>query len=108
MYHVAEALVRFDYELLDEEDPFEVDAQLAHLYKHSGLGPEDAYEVWADNPRFYPATYLPAHWMLIGEVPGNQVLAVPLCPGNTPEKCRPIGVYSAPAWLDRQYRQDTW
>lgn len=37
---------RFDFELLDAEDPFEVDRQIAHLFKHAALGLEDAYEVW--------------------------------------------------------------
>jgi hypothetical protein len=109
MYHVTlnPSQSRFDYELLDSEDPFEVDRQIAHLFKHASLGLEDAYEVWDDNPRFYPAQYAPAHWLLTGEVPGNQVLTVPLCPGKVSSKCRPIGVYPAPMRLDRQYRQDT-
>jgi hypothetical protein len=109
MYHVADdqPLVRFDYGLLDDEDPFEVDTQLIHLYKHEGLGLEDAYEVLEDTPLFYPAAYQPAHWLLTGEVPGGDILAIPLCPGQTPQKARPIGVYPAPGWLDRQYRQDT-
>jgi hypothetical protein len=110
MYHVtwnpAQA-ARFDYELLDDEYPFEVDRQIAHLFKHATLGLEDAYEVWDGNPRSYPAEYAPAHWLLTGEVPGDQVLTVPLCPGKIPQKCRPIGVYPAPRQLDRQYRQDT-
>ena len=58
-------------------------------------------------PALLPAQYAPAHWLLTGEVPGNQVLTVPLCPGKVPSKCRPIGVYPAPLRLDRQYRQDT-
>ncbi|HLK01485.1 MAG TPA: hypothetical protein VKU39_16485 [Streptosporangiaceae bacterium] len=97
----------FDYELLNAEDPFEVDTQIAHLFKHDGLGLQDAYDVWDDTPLFYPAVYRPAHWLLTGEVPGNQVLTVPLCPGRVPSKARPIGVYQAPGWLDRQYRDDT-
>jgi hypothetical protein len=28
---------RFDPDLLDEEDPFEIDAQAAHLFKHPQL-----------------------------------------------------------------------
>jgi hypothetical protein len=97
---------RFDVELLDGEDPFEVDRQLAHLFKHGGLGLDDAYDVWDDDPGFYPARYEPAHWLLTGEVPGGDILTVPLCPGKTPDKARPIGVYFAPGWLDRQYRLD--
>jgi hypothetical protein len=31
----------FDLDLLDEEDPFEIDAQAAHLFKHPRLGIED-------------------------------------------------------------------
>jgi hypothetical protein len=98
---------RFDYGELDPDDPFEVDDQIAHLYKHEKLGLEDAFEVLDDDPRFYPATYKPAHWLLTGEVPGGDILAVPLCPGSTLQKARPIGVYPAPRWLDRQYRMDT-
>ncbi|MCV7198653.1 hypothetical protein [Mycobacterium angelicum] len=29
---------RFDLDLLDEDDPFEIDAQAAHLFKHPRLG----------------------------------------------------------------------
>lgn len=110
MYHVPSLATQeepFDYELLDETDPFEIDRQRVHLYKHPGLGIMDAYEVWDDNPLFYRALKPPAHWLLTGEVPGGDVVTVPLCPGRTPAKCRPIGVYFAPGWLDRLYREDT-
>jgi hypothetical protein len=115
MYHVpaeqpsgrsSDSMHRFDYELLDDEDPFEIDIQLAHLFKHEKLGVADARDVWDDDPRFYPARYPPAHWLLTGEVPGGDILTVPLCPGKTPDKARPIGVYPAPRWLDMQYKQD--
>jgi hypothetical protein len=46
---------RFDPGLLDEEDPFEVDAQAAHLFKHPHLGIDDIDDVWASGPLFYPA-----------------------------------------------------
>lgn len=98
---------RFDYKNLDPDDPFEVDDQIAHLYKHDNLGLEDALEILDDTPLFYAALYKPAHWLLTGEVPGGDILTVPLCPGKRPRKARPIGVYEAPGWLDRQYRQDT-
>jgi hypothetical protein len=41
---------RFDPGLLDEEDPFEVDAQAAHLFKHPHLGIDDIDDVWASDP----------------------------------------------------------
>jgi hypothetical protein len=31
-------------DLLDEEDPFEIDEQAAHLFKHAPYGIEDVYE----------------------------------------------------------------
>ncbi len=55
--HVADEL--FDLDLLDEEDPFEIDAQAAHLFKHPRLGIEDIREVWASDPMFYPANHPP-------------------------------------------------
>ncbi|MDY7100339.1 MAG: hypothetical protein S0880_04050 [Actinomycetota bacterium] len=59
----------FDLEALDEEDPFEVDHQAAHLFKHPALGIEDVLEVWQSDPIFYPAKP-PAHWLMVGEVSG--------------------------------------
>ena len=32
---------RFNPDLLDEQDPFEIDAQAAHLFKHPYLGIDD-------------------------------------------------------------------
>ena len=86
-WHVADEL--FDLDLLDEEDPFEIDAQAAHLFKHPRLGIEDIREVWASDPMFYPAKP-PAHWLMVAEVDGT-VLMVPLAPardGNL-KRCRP-------------------
>jgi hypothetical protein len=36
---------RFDLDALDD-DPFEIDAQAAHLFKHPNLGLHDSYDVW--------------------------------------------------------------
>ena len=47
---------RFDVEALDEADPFEVDDQLIHLYKHQGMDLCDVYEVWMDNRFSIPVT----------------------------------------------------
>ena len=44
----------FDLELLDDDDPFEIDEQAAHLFKHPALGVEDVLEVWQSDPLFYP------------------------------------------------------
>ncbi|HEX6337373.1 MAG TPA: hypothetical protein VFZ85_10495 [Jiangellaceae bacterium] len=38
-----------DPDLLDEEDPFEIDSQVAHLFKHPPSGIEDIDDVWASD-----------------------------------------------------------
>jgi hypothetical protein len=69
---------RFDLDLLDDVDPFEIDDQAAHLFKHEDLGIDDIYEVWESAPLFYPAVP-PAHWLMVAEIAGR-VLVVPLAP----------------------------
>jgi len=95
-----------DIDLLDEDDPFEVDRQAAHLFKHPHLGIDDVYDVWRSDPFFYPAKP-PAHWLMVAEIEGR-VLVVPLAPpdaGDT-SKCRPIGCYVAAEQLAARYRED--
>ena len=96
----------FDLDLLDDADPFEIDDQAAHLFKHAPLGIDDIYDVWTSDPLFYPATP-PAHWLMVADVSG-QVLVVPLAPSDNsdPHKCRPIGCYLASKVLADQYRSD--
>lgn len=96
----------FDLDLLDDVDPFEVDGQAAHLFKHDGLGVEDVYEVWQSDPLFYPAKP-PAHWLMVAQVSGR-VLVVPLAPPRSgdPSACRPIGCYEAAQHLVARYRED--
>lgn len=96
---------RFDLDLLDE-DPFEVDAQAAHLFKHPHLGLHDVYDVWTNDPLFYPAKP-PAHWLMCAEVAGR-VLVIPLAPARDGDlhRCRPIGCYEAAPGLADQYRRD--
>jgi hypothetical protein len=91
----------FDPDLLDEEDPFELDTQAAHLFKHPHLDVQDGRR-----PLFYPAKP-PAHWLMCAEVAG-QVLVVPLAPARSgdPRRCRPIGCYEAAHNLANQYRRD--
>ncbi|MDA8070675.1 MAG: hypothetical protein M0Z82_03545 [Actinomycetota bacterium] len=95
-----------DLDLLDDDDPFEIDKQATHLFKHAALGVDDIYEVWCSDPLFYPAKP-PAHWLMVSKVAGR-VLVVPLAPpvsGDT-TKCRPIGCYDAAESLARRYRED--
>jgi hypothetical protein len=96
----------FDIDLLDEDDPFEIGRQAAHLFKHSGLGLDDVHDVWRSDPLFYPAKP-PAHWLMIAEL-GGRVLVVPLAPPDSgdPMKCRPIGCYEAADQLAKRYRED--
>lgn len=96
----------FDLDALDDDDPFEVDDQAAHLFKHPALGLDDVVEVWQSDPIFYPAKS-PAHWLMVGEVSGT-VLVVPLAPPNTGDlrRCRPIGCYVAATFLADRYLED--
>jgi len=97
---------RFELEALDDDEPFEIDDQAAHLFKHAPLGVDDVRDVWASDPLFYPATP-PAHWLMVAEVAG-QVLVVPLAPPDSGDlaRCRPIGCYVAAKHLADQYRED--
>jgi hypothetical protein len=97
----------FDLDLLSNADPFEIDTQSAHLFKHPNRGIDDIREVWASDPLFYPATP-PAHWLMVAEVAGGTVLMVPLAPSRDgdPTRCRPIGCYPASEHLADQYRRD--
>ena len=99
----------FDVDALDEDWPFEVDQQAAHLFKHPKLGLDDVADVadvWASDPLFYPAKP-PAPWLMVAET-GGRVLTVPLAPSRSgdPRRCRPIGCYLASDHLARRYRED--
>ncbi len=64
---------RFDIELLDDEDPFEIDSQRPHLAKHPMMDPDDVREVWASDPLFYEAR--PdgeADWLMVCTGPGGR------------------------------------
>lgn len=95
-----------DLDLLDDDDPFEIDDQAAHLFKHAALGIDDIIEVWQSDPVFYPAK-APADWLMVADVSGR-VLVVPLArpDSNDPTKCRPIGCYEAAEHLARRYEED--
>jgi hypothetical protein len=88
------------------DDPFEVDSQAAHLFKHPHLGLHDVVDVWENAPTFYPAKP-PAHWLMVAEVEGR-VLIVPIAPARDKDshRCRPIGCYEAASGLASTYRRD--
>ena len=95
-----------DLDLLDDQNPFEIDAQAAHLFKHPHLGLDDVYDVWVNDPLFYPAKPS-ALYLMVAEVAGT-VLIVPIAPSRSgdPSKCRPIGCYEASSGLAATYRRD--
>jgi hypothetical protein len=103
---VDEAVERLDLDCLDDDDPFEIDQQRAHLAKHSGLDDRVVYDIWENEPLFYPAVQ-PADWLMVADV-GGRVLVVPIAKPDSgqPEKCRPIGCYEAGRRLADQYRAD--
>lgn len=95
----------FDLDAIDAGDPFEIDTQEAHLFKHDGRSIDDIYELWDNEPLFYPAVP-PAHWLMVGEIAGV-VLVVPLAPSTVTEtSCRPIGCYVASKHLADRYLED--
>jgi hypothetical protein len=97
---------RFDLDQLDDTNPFEIDRQAAHLFKHEPFGIDDIYEIWNSDPLFYPATP-PAHWLMLAAIAG-EVVMVPLAPSDhgDPSKCRPIGCYVAAKHLADKYKED--
>ena len=96
----------FDPDQLDEVDPFEIDRQAAHLFKHAPLGIPDIYEAFRSDPIFYPAKP-PADWLMVAEIAG-EVVVVPLAKPDSGNilKCRPIGCYPASKHLADRFRKD--
>lgn len=104
---------RLDPDLLDPENPFEIDdGNRPHLFKHLPeddhgrpvlVGPEDILDAYIyGDPRFYTASeFGAADWLMIGMVPGL-VICVPIAPPNSGDAwfCRPIGIYK-PSVEDR-------
>lgn len=95
-----------DLDLLDEHDPFEIDAQAAHLFKLPLLGLDDVYDVWLIDPLFYPAKP-PAHYLMVPrwQARSGSCRSPPSRSGD-PSRCRPIGCYEATSGLAATYRRD--
>lgn len=101
---------RFDPELLDPGDPFEIDdANRPHLAKHSPHTDTDLLDAWADPNLLFAeaAADGPADWILIAVLPGGAVIQVPLAPPRSRDwwKCRPIGIYPANQTEQRLYEE---
>jgi hypothetical protein len=98
---------RFDPNLLDLEDPFEIDdANRPHLYSHANFSEDDILDVWSSDWRFFPAGEDgDADWFIVARVPGRLCLCVPVAPPRSGDhrRCRPIGVYRASVNLERMY-----
>jgi hypothetical protein len=98
---------RLDPDMLDADDPFELDqGNRPHLCKH-GFTEEDLYDVWLGERIFFPAQANgEADVLLVAEVPGGDVLCVPLAPPRSEDyrKCRPIGLYRPKMDLVNDYR----
>lgn len=111
---------RFDLDLLDPDDPFEVDAiNRPHLYKHTFVRPDGRYVrielpdvldlyVWG-GALYFPADPAEgdAEWLLVGEIEGV-IITVPLARpwSGDPTRCRPIGLYEAAASEQDRYRHE--
>lgn len=98
MFYVSR--LRFDPELLDPDDPFEIDANnRPHLAKHSPHSDADLVDAWSDPNLLFAeaAADGPADWILIATLPGGALIQVPLAPPHRGDwrHCRPIGIYPA-------------
>lgn len=108
MYHVSQR-VRLDLDLLDDDDPFEIDDDnRPHLFKHSHYGEDDLLDMWIADPLFFPAKVGgEADWLMVAEVPGEPPLVVPMAASRSgdPRKIRPIGIYTATGQTLTDYMQ---
>lgn len=100
--------VRFDPELLDEDDPFEIDQENApHLAKHSPYTVEDVGDAWSDEAAVFieAAVDGPADWLLVARLSGGDIVEIPLAPARSSgwRNCRPIGIYRAGTAATRCY-----
>jgi hypothetical protein len=103
---------RFDPELLDPDDPFEIDdGNRPHLAKHSPHTDADLMDAWNDPNLLFAeaAADGPADWMLIAALPGGDVIQVPLAPPQSGSwrRCRPIGIYPANRTQRRLYEEQS-
>lgn len=103
--------IRFDPELLDEHDPFEIDDDNGpHLAKHASYTSDDVIDAWRDPHRLLVAATAdgPADWLLVARLGGGDLVRVPLAASRSGlwNTCRPIGIYQASPALADLYNQE--
>lgn len=90
---------RFDPDLLDPDDPFELDDDnLGQLGKWDGLTRDDLIEAWQGEPRLFRAPDgFPGDWDLVSEVGSVGTIVVPLMAAKSGDKtkARPITMFRA-------------
>jgi hypothetical protein len=112
MYHVVRDGASFSvlFSLLDPVEPFEWDPDnLPHLVDNPYYGPDDALDVFHDDPECYEDdSEGSGDWLLVGQVPGSEILMVPIAQSRYSgfSKVRPITVFPAPEWLKERYWRD--
>lgn len=100
---------RFDIDVLDLDDPFELDdGNIPHLAKHPPFTAAVLDEAWRfGEPRFLPAADDgPADWLMVAQVAGSGLILVPLAAGRSARQCRPIGIYPPSKQQETAYWQD--
>src|SRR5260370_34754281 len=108
--------MRFDYNLLDLVDPFEIDDRnRPHLHKHLprddtgryiSIGVDDIYVgYWDGDPSYYEADEAKsADWLMLAQIPGLVICVALAAPhSGVWRKCRPIGLDKAHADDRRKY-----
>jgi hypothetical protein len=97
---------RLDLDALDDDAPFEIDDQAAHLFKHATLASTTSTTSGDPTRCSTPPNPRPTG-LMVAEVAGN-VLVVPIAPPDSgdPSRCRPIGCYPAAQHLVDRYRED--
>ena len=95
--------------LLDPVDPFEIDSKnRPHLYAR-GFCPDDAYDIFFGDPEYYvDDSEGSADWLMVGSVPGGDVLVVPIAQSEYSgySKVRPITIFSASLEVQERFLDD--